>query len=95
MRPAHSRPPSRWYTGSGIYRHTWMVAVNPVHVTHWGTFVTTPRVAKDTAAVHAKARVRNEDAAPAACTLVSAVIDREGKVIHTAEASQEIGANDE
>ena len=38
------QPGSRWYSGSGIYRHTWLVAVNPVHVAHWGTFVTTPRV---------------------------------------------------
>ncbi len=36
------QPSSRWYSGSGIYRHTWLVAVNPVHVAHWGTFVTTP-----------------------------------------------------
>ena len=40
------QPASRWYSGSGIYRHTWLVAVNPLHVAHWGTFVTMPRVSK-------------------------------------------------
>jgi beta-galactosidase len=38
------QPSSRWYTGSGIYRHTWLVAVNPVHVAQWGTFVALSRV---------------------------------------------------
>jgi beta-galactosidase len=89
------QPGSRWYSGSGIYRHTWLVAVNPVHVAHWGTFVTTPRVSKDDAAVSVRTRVSNEAAAGASCTLVTAIVDREGKAVQTAEASQEIGPHAE
>lgn len=33
---------SRWYPGAGIYRKISMIAVNPVHVDIWGTYVTTP-----------------------------------------------------
>jgi beta-galactosidase len=33
---------SRWYPGAGIFRKIQMVAVNPVHVDIWGTYVTTP-----------------------------------------------------
>jgi beta-galactosidase len=36
------KPVSRWYPGAGIYRHVWLVKTNPVHVTQWGAFVTTP-----------------------------------------------------
>jgi beta-galactosidase len=61
------QPGSRYYSGSGIYRHTWLTAVNPTHVAQWGTYVTTPRVSKETAAVYAKTRVRNENGAGAAC----------------------------
>ena len=85
------QPGSRWYSGSGIYRHTWLVAMNPVHVAQWGTCVTTPHVSKDSAIVHVKTRVRNQTGAPAACTLIAAVVDREGKVVQTAETPQEIG----
>ena len=88
------QPGSRWYTGSGIYRHTWLTAVDPVHVPQWGTFVTTPRVSKDAATVQMRTRVRNEGAA-ATCTLTSAVLGKDGSVVNTAEASQEIGANGE
>jgi beta-galactosidase len=89
------QPGSRWYSGSGIYRHTWLVAANPVHVAQWGTFVTTPRVSKDSAAVHVRTRVHNETAAAVSCTLATAVVDREGKVVQTAETSQEIGPHAE
>ena len=41
---------SRWYSGSGIYRHVWLTVAGPVRVDHWGTYVTTPE-ANDGAAV--------------------------------------------
>ncbi len=35
---------SRWYPGAGIYRKVQLIAVNPVHVDIWGTYITTPVV---------------------------------------------------
>ena len=35
---------SRWYPGGGIYRNVWLVKTAPVHVAHWGTYVTTPQI---------------------------------------------------
>jgi beta-galactosidase len=28
---------SRWYSGSGIYRHVWLYTSSPVHISLWGT----------------------------------------------------------
>ncbi|HVV74188.1 MAG TPA: beta-galactosidase GalB, partial [Verrucomicrobiae bacterium] len=57
-----NNPPrsSRWYPGSGIYRNVWLVRTGPIHVAHWGTFVTTPVVSKSSATVHLQAQVQNE-----------------------------------
>ena len=33
---------SRWYPGAGIYRNVWLDVTGPVHVGHWGTYITTP-----------------------------------------------------
>ena len=43
------QPNSRWYTGSGIYRNVWLVTTEEVHVSHWGTCMTTPQVSKEEA----------------------------------------------
>lgn len=42
---------SRWYSGSGIYRHVWLVKTNPEHFTQWGTFITTPNVSEEASSV--------------------------------------------
>ncbi|HLH44879.1 MAG TPA: glycoside hydrolase family 2 TIM barrel-domain containing protein [Bryobacteraceae bacterium] len=90
-----AQPGSRWYSGSGIYRHTWLSALNPLHVARWGTFVTTPRVTKSAATIRIQTRVENQSAAAALCKLITALVDRDGKVVQTAEAAQEIGAQAE
>jgi beta-galactosidase len=89
------QPGSRWYSGSGIYRHTWLVATDPLHVAQWGTFVTTPRVSKDAATVKVKTRVRNERKAAAVASLTTTVVDGEGKPVEAAETTQEIAPGGE
>ena len=51
---------SRWYPGAGIYRHVWLVKAGPVHVGHWGTYVTTPEVSDKSAAVNLIITVDNQ-----------------------------------
>ena len=41
----------RWYSGSGIYRHVWMVVTEPIHVAQWGVTITTPDVSPEKATV--------------------------------------------
>lgn len=48
---------SRWYPGSGIYRNVWLVKTNPIHVAHWGTYVTTPEVTPESATVEIRTEV--------------------------------------
>ena len=45
---------SRWYPGSGIYRHVWLVQTSPVHVAQWGTAVKTPEVSVAQATVQVR-----------------------------------------
>ncbi|MDR2982467.1 MAG: DUF4982 domain-containing protein [Puniceicoccales bacterium] len=51
---------SRWYPGAGIYRNVWLVKANPVHVAHWGTFITTPVVTDASAGVKMEINVENQ-----------------------------------
>ena len=92
----NSRQPNcRWYSGSGIYRHTWLLATNPLHVAYWGTFVTSPRVSRNTATLQVKTRVKNERKVAATCVLSTSLLDRDGKTVQTADATQQIAPNGE
>lgn len=56
-----NNPPdsSRWYPGAGIYRNVWLVKTAPVHVAHWGIFVTTPAITSEAALVDIQVTAEN------------------------------------
>ncbi|NJM16406.1 MAG: hypothetical protein HC896_14460 [Bacteroidales bacterium] len=51
-------PHDRWYSGCGIYRHTWINFVNDIHIPIWGTYITTPFVSEDSATIHIALKVQ-------------------------------------
>jgi beta-galactosidase len=51
---------SRWYPGGGIYRNVWLLKTAPVHVGHWGTYVTTPEVSPTAASVSVRVSLEND-----------------------------------
>jgi len=55
---------SRWYPGGGIYRNVWLVKTAPIHVGHWGTYITS-EVNGKTATVNLRVKVENSSAADA------------------------------
>jgi beta-galactosidase len=73
-----AQPNSRWYSGSGIYRHVRVVVTDPTHVAHWGVFVTTPKVSDDSATVAIQTKVANESATASGVTVETKVYDRAG-----------------
>ena len=56
----NQQPSSRWYSGRGIYRHTWLKTVNPVRVAYTGAQVTTPQVSTSSATVNITVTVQND-----------------------------------
>jgi beta-galactosidase len=82
VRVDNSRQPnSRWYSGSGIYRHVRLVTTNTVHVDHWGTYITTPEVNAQSARVRIRTTVRNESPDERPVTVRTVVHDALGKVV--------------
>ncbi len=54
------QPASRWYAGAGIYRHVRLLVLDPVHVAHWSTFISTPGIDPGSALVHVQTSVANQ-----------------------------------
>lgn len=75
------QPNSRWYSGSGIYRHVWLTTTSDVHVAHWGTCLTTPNVSEKEAAVLAETTVANDSHEKVRVKVVSTLIDNQGNTI--------------
>src|SRR5205814_723480 len=75
------QPNSRWYSGSGIYRHVRLVTTSPVHVDHWGTYVTTERVSADSSRVRIRTTIRNELHAEQQLFPVTTIYDSAGETV--------------
>ena len=84
----------RWYSGSGIYRHTWLHVLNTVHVAQWGTLVACPRIRADAATVEVRTTVANSRGVAAQCSLMTEILDAHGVTVATLETSQTISAGD-
>src|SRR5215203_2009179 len=89
------QPASRWYTGAGIYRHVRLTASDPIHIEHWGTFVTTPRVSNTSATVNVRSTVVNQSDAARAVSLQVHLLNSDGKVVGAAETkSKQLAAGE-
>ncbi len=85
---------SRWYSGSGIFRHVWLTATEPIHVPTWGVFVTTPEVSKDKAVLKIATEVRNSTGADADVVVHTRVVNAKGKVVQATESKLRLPANE-
>jgi beta-galactosidase len=79
------QPNSRWYSGSGIYRHVWLTTLNPLHIDHWGTYITTPDVSAREATIKVNTNVVLNSGSKQA-TLVITIYNPSGKKIAEASA---------
>ena len=75
------QPNSRWYSGSGIYRHVWLTTTAPIHVAQWGTFVTTPKVSLREALVQVETSVANQGSNRANIRIISTILDAKGVAV--------------
>jgi beta-galactosidase len=72
---------SRWYTGSGIYRHVRLRITDKLAVTPWGTFITTPEVTAEQATVAVETEIDNASDEDRSVTVRLSVLDAEGEQV--------------
>ncbi len=72
---------SRWYSGSGIYRHVWLTVIPKLHLTQWGVFITTPEVNDEMATIKVNSKVVNDNSAEKKAFLRTSIFDEDNKKI--------------
>jgi beta-galactosidase len=71
---------SRWYSGSGIYRHVWLSVVNPTHIENWGVHIVSENVSDQSADIHFTTKIENSITN---LSLTSEIYSTDNKLIST------------
>ena len=86
---------SRWYAGSGIYRHVWLKILEPVHLEQWGLYITTPEVNAAAAKVNIRTKVNNQSGNTSKVRLITRVLNNIGIETDRTESEQIIDKDGE
>src|SRR5207249_3362249 len=86
---------SRWYSGSGIYRHVWLNVTDAIHIADWGVAITTPDVSSKKAAVQIKTLIKNETGQAQSVVINTQLRDANTKNAGSDELKVELAANSE
>ena len=84
----------RWYSGSGIYRHVWMMVTDPVHFEQWNTVITTPIITPNKATVQIKTYIKNETKVLQTLVLNTRLKDQKSQYAGNSEVKVELAANE-
>jgi beta-galactosidase len=84
---------SRWYSGSGIYRHVWLTKMNEVYTEIWGNNITTPIVSENTAQVNVRSTIQNSGSQNKTIDVTVNIINPSGQTISSKKQSLTIGAH--
>ena len=94
VRVDHSKfADSRWYTGSGIYRHVRLRITDKLRIANWGTYVTTPEVKENSASIRIETAIKNGLNQAKEFTLQSDIVTTEGKTITGKSVAGKLDAN--
>ncbi len=78
-----SQPGSRWFTGTGIYRHVYLIKSEKLYIPVWGNYITAKEVKGDTATVRFETTINSEESEAKECSLRYTISDSEGRMVAT------------
>jgi beta-galactosidase len=84
---------SRWYSGSGIYRHVWLKTLEAVHIVQSGNSIATSDISLASAKITIKTGVINENKQPCSVTLQTRILNAKGIEVAKQDSANDIPAN--
>jgi beta-galactosidase len=83
---------SRWYSGSGIYRHVWLTMTGSVRVPLWGVHIRTPEVTTARATIRVTTKVENLSQGTKTAAVQITLTAPDGRQVASTEVSAQISA---
>ena len=71
----------RWYAGAGIYRKAWLQIINNIHITTYGTYVTTPVIDEKKAIIKIVTSIENSIDKDEKIDVIHTIVDPNGRKI--------------
>lgn len=72
---------SRWYTGGGLYRNVKLITMSDIHISQWGTYITTPEITDVSSTVFVRTDISVHRHETKKIRLVTILQDCEGKEV--------------
>ncbi|MGJ8694222.1 MAG: sugar-binding domain-containing protein [Thalassotalea sp.] len=85
---------SRWYTGSGIYRHVKLITTADINIPIWGTYITTEQVSAAKAQINVQTTVNNESNQTATLAVITNLMAPSGKIVTSASSKITLAAGE-
>ena len=85
-----TRHGTRWYPGAGIYRKVTLQTRKPIHISHWGVFITTPKVTDDLATIQIRATIENHRDTAVDAAVEFALKAPDGEITSVVPAKQQL-----
>lgn len=86
---------SRWYSGSGIYRHVKLIETNLIHIAQWGVYITTPNASQKDATIIIQTKILNETNKSVDVKVQTNILNVENKIVAQSNSYQPIEANND
>jgi beta-galactosidase len=77
---------SRWYSGSGIYRHVWLLITDSVHIAQWGTSIKTSKVSEGEAFISVSTTLVNQSSIDKNIKLITRFYDKNSQELSKTES---------
>lgn len=89
------QPNCRWYSGSGIYRHVYLIKTDNLRIANWGTFVRTESVTNNQAIIRVDVRLSNNVNKSVCVKVVNTLLDANGRnLVKNSETVMVPGSSD-
>ena len=85
---------SRWYSGSGIYRHVWLTLTGDVRIPMWGVGVNTPEVSRELSKIEVSVAVENRGNQQQSVSIRTRILGPGGTVAASGDKATDLAAGD-
>ncbi len=87
-----SQPGSRWYTGTGIYRHVYLIKSDKLYIPIWGNYIKSNKCSSEKATLQIETKIQNDYDATKKFTIRHVVINPNNKAIDTLNINSNLKA---